>query len=95
VRKEIAHLVKIINTNEYDDFMAVRLSRDILDLQGEVTLVNIYDSPENSSYKNTRNKLYNEHNASARGVKMITISRAQPGNSITEPTARQEVLLVI
>ena len=38
---------------------------------------------------------YNEHNASARGVKMITISRAQRGNSITEPTAQQEVLLVI
>ena len=37
----------------------------------------------------------NEHNASARGVKMITISRAQRGNSITEPTAQQEVLLVI
>jgi hypothetical protein len=38
---------------------------------------------------------YNEHNASARGVKMITISRTQRGNSITEPTAQQEVLLVI
>ena len=38
---------------------------------------------------------YNEHNASARGVKMITISRAERGNSITEPTAQQEVLLVI
>ena len=38
---------------------------------------------------------YNEHNASARGVKMITISRAQRGSSITEPTAQQEVLLVI
>jgi hypothetical protein len=36
--------------------------------------------------------LYNEHNPSARGVKMITISRAQRGNSITEPTAQQEVL---
>ena len=41
------------------------------------------------------NNSYNEHNASARGVKMITISRAERGNSITEPTAQQEVLLVI
>ena len=41
------------------------------------------------------NEIYNEHNASARGVKMITISRAQRGNSITKPTAQQKVLLII
>ena len=48
-----------------------------------------------TSYLKVIKDYYNEHNASARGVKMITISRAQRGNSLTEPTAQQEVLLKI
>ena len=51
VRKEMLDFVKIINTDEYDDIMAVTISGDLFNRQDEVVLVNIYDSPENSSYK--------------------------------------------
>ena len=60
VRKEMLDFVKIINTDEYDDIMAVTISGDLFNLQDEVVLVNIYDSPENSSYKTSKKKLGND-----------------------------------
>ena len=54
VRREIDHLVQLIDTKHYNDIMAIRISAEILG--DEVILVNIYDSPENSSYKIRRRK---------------------------------------
>ena len=49
VRREIDHLVQLMDTEHYHDIMAIRISAEILGV--EVILVNVYDSPENSSYK--------------------------------------------
>ena len=54
VVRELNHLVQLVDTSQYNDIMAVRLSARILG--EEVILVNVYDSPENSSYKTRRRK---------------------------------------
>ena len=54
VPRNIDHLVQLIDTRQYNDIMAIRLSAGILG--DEVILVNVYDSPENSSYKIRRRR---------------------------------------
>lgn len=51
IRREISHLVKNLNTTGYDDIMAVRISGKLIEEKRDIILVNVYDSPENSSYK--------------------------------------------
>ena len=43
----------------------------------------------------SRYPVYNDHDASTRGVKLMTISRTQRGNDPGDPTAKQEGLLEI
>ena len=54
VPRNIEHLVQPVDTSQYNDIMAIRLSAGILG--DEVILVNVYDSPENSSYKIRRRR---------------------------------------
>ena len=57
IRREISHLVKPISTTKYDDIMAVRLKGKLLEENRDLILVNVYDSPENSSYKSKKIKM--------------------------------------
>ena len=50
IHREYQHLVENIDTSQYPDIMAVRLSGDLLNGE-EVILVNVYDSQDHSSYK--------------------------------------------
>ena len=56
IHRQISHLVRIVSTTKYDDIMAVRLNGKLLEENHDIILVNVYDSPENSSYKATKIK---------------------------------------
>ncbi len=51
VSRDITRHVKAIDTKCCNDIMAIRISCEILDQNQDIILVNVYDSPENSSYK--------------------------------------------
>ena len=56
VHREYDHLVEPVDTSQFSDLMAVRLCKEFLDGNEAVILVNVYDSPENSSYKARKRK---------------------------------------
>ena len=52
VRQDICHHIKLLNTSKYSpDIQAIEIPRKLTGLDSNIVLINIYDSPENSSYK--------------------------------------------
>ena len=56
VHRNIAHLVESVDTSKFPDIMAVRIAKEATDQSKDLILVNIYDSPEASSYKAKKRK---------------------------------------
>ena len=52
IRQSLANYFKILDTKKFSmDFQAARVSRKLTGLNQDTIIINVYDSPENSSYK--------------------------------------------
>ena len=52
ISQPFANYLKILDTKKFSmDFQAARLSRKLTGLEKDTIIINVYDSPENSSYK--------------------------------------------
>ncbi len=57
IRNELSHLLKPLATDKYSkDFQAFQLNREIIGASTDLVVINVYDSPENSSYKAKKDK---------------------------------------
>jgi exonuclease III len=57
IRSDLMKHLKIMNTDKFsEDFQAAKISKNLTGLSVDVVIINVYDSPENSSFKMKKKK---------------------------------------
>ena len=51
IKREIESHTKLVNTTKFDDMMALTISKELTNTANDIAVINVYDSPEQSSYK--------------------------------------------
>ena len=83
IRQELVKHLKIMNTDIFsEDIQAAKVSKNLTGLDKDITIINIYDSPENSSFKMKKKRS---------GVFKETLTEL---DSFLSSTSSQSILLI-